>query len=189
MANDTSPVNTRAASKYRGESSAELFARKRESLVDILAYSLMPNHFHIVARQLAERGISIFMGKLCTGYSMYFNRKHDHSGTLFQGPFKSSHIDTDSYFLWSFAYAHLNPLSLVEPEWSGKHIRDSLRAQKFLEKYRYSSYPDYYCGKRPERTILNYEEGLNHVDSNADMRALLKSYARGRVLYTSFTSA
>src|SRR3990167_7803221 len=69
-----------------------------QSLVDIFAYTLMPNHFHLVLRQKADNGISTFMKKLATAYSMYFNIKYKHSVVLFQGRFKSRHVGDEAYF-------------------------------------------------------------------------------------------
>ena len=62
---------------------------KEKPLVSILSYCLMPNHFHLILYEHTENGISKFMGKLLTAYSMYFNKKYAHSGVLFQGRFKS----------------------------------------------------------------------------------------------------
>ena len=71
----------------------EIFKEKRgETLVSILGYCLMPNHFHIILYEHTEGGISKFMGKLLTAYSMYFNTKYERSGPLFTHPFRSEHI-------------------------------------------------------------------------------------------------
>jgi putative transposase len=152
-----------------------------QSLVDILAYCLLPNHFHLVLKQKTEHGISKFLQKTSTAYSMYFNLCHGHSGTLFQGRFRSRHLDTDPYFKWSFSYLHLNPTSLVEPEWKKKGIRDPGRASKFLKDYLYSSYYDYYVGKRPERAILAYTEAINLIDKEQDFNAMLVDFSKGKI--------
>ena len=176
--------------KYQGPSLVNLFRleERDERLVDVYAYSLMPNHFHIVLRQIGDFGISLFMRKLCTGYSMYFNLKHDHSGTLFQGRFKSNHINSDPYFKWLFAYVHLNPISLVEPKWEDRIIRNTFRAQKFLGDYKYSSHFDYYDEERPERAILAYDEALQYIDKKADFEELISSYGQGHVLHSTHQS-
>lgn len=172
--------------KYRGPSSATLFDEEKPSkdLVDILAYTLMPNHFHLVLRQKAYDGISLFMRKLGTAYSMYFNLRHEHSGTLFQGRFKSSHIATDPYFFWIFAYVHLNPVALCEPEWKERKIVNLENAKSMLKAYRYSSYYDFYVSQRPERNVLAYADSLPYLDTHSDMEALLADYAKGRTLYS-----
>ena len=156
------------------------------SMVDVLGYSLLPNHFHLILRQKSEDGITRFMRKVCTGYSMYFNLKYSHSGTLFQGRFKSSHLDTDPYFKWIFPYVHLNPVALTDPKWQEKGISDLARATEALRRYRYSSFYDYYVGERPERAILAYEEADGLLDKASDLEGLLADYVRGKVLYETF---
>lgn len=127
----------------------------KERLVDIGLYCLMNNHFHLAVRERRENGISQFMLKLLTGYSMYFNKKHDHSGTLFQGEFKAKLADSDEYLRYLFAYIHLNPLKLRFGEWKGKGL-NKIVAKKFLDNYPYSSYQEYNLGtKRLESVILN----------------------------------
>ena len=177
--------------KYQGPSLVNLFRleERDERLVDVYAYSLMPNHFHIVLRQIGDFGVSLFMRKLCTGYSMYFNLKHDHSGTLFQGRFKSNHINSDPYFKWIFAYVHLNPVSILEPNWSKeKELENVSQAKEFLNNYRYSSYWDYYVGERSERAILAYEEATNFIDKNEDLIGLIAESKKRTQLYESFES-
>lgn len=188
LANHSSPVDVgNILSKYQGPSLVKLFEQEQpdKNLVDILAYSLMPNHFHLVLKQKSVDGISVFMRKIGTAYSMYFNLKHDHAGTLFQGRFKSSHIATDPYFLWIFAYVHLNPIALCEPEWEERKINNLKSAKNFLNAYHYSSYQDFYVAERPERNVLAHAEALHFIDTEDDIEALLSDFARGRVLYSA----
>jgi putative transposase len=84
----------------------------RNPLVDILVFTLMPNHFHLLLRQKKENGISRFMQKLGTGYSMYFNKKHERVGGLFQGKFKAVHVNEEAHFIHLPHYIHTNPLEL-----------------------------------------------------------------------------
>ena len=80
----------------------------KKPLVEIIAYCLNSNHYHFILKQLAERGIERFMQKLGTGYTMYFNQKNNRSGSLFQGPFKAIHIDSNEYLLYVSAYVNKN---------------------------------------------------------------------------------
>lgn len=77
-------------------------------LVQIHAYSLLPNHFHLIIEQLCENGVSEFMKRVSGGYTSYFNDRHGRSGVLFQGVFKRIHIDKDEYFNYLFAYVNEN---------------------------------------------------------------------------------
>lgn len=79
-----------------------------ERIVDVVAYCLNPNHYHLLLRQKKERGIERFMQRLGTGYTKYFNAKYDRSGVLFQGKFRASHIDSDEYLLRVLVYIDCN---------------------------------------------------------------------------------
>jgi len=139
-----------------GKTFSDLFSLKRgEKLVDIGAYCLMPNHLHLLMFESVDNGISLFMQKLSTGYTMYFNKKHKRSGSLFQGRFKAQHADNDVYLKYLFSYIHLNPVKLVEPEWKEKGVSDVEKIKKYLEEYPYSSYHEFMGKKRFETKILN----------------------------------
>ena len=116
---------------------------EREMLVDIHSFCLMPNHFHLILQQRVDAGITKFMRKLGTGYTMYFNEKYERTGVLFQGKFKSIPVLTDEYLLHLSRYIHLNPIDLIEPGWKEFGIKDWDKAQSFLKGYRWSSFLDY----------------------------------------------
>lgn len=135
-----------------------LFSYDRgETLVDIGAYCLMPNHFHLLLHEKEEGGISKFMLKICTGYSMYFNKRYDHSGSLFQGPYKAEHLDDDNYLKYMYSYIHLNPVKLIDHDWKEKGINNLDKMKEFLSNYTYSSYLDHLGITRPENLILKKE--------------------------------
>lgn len=126
----------------------EIFIRERgNQLVAVGAFCLMPNHFHILVTPLVEGGIPKFMLKLQTGYSMYFNKKNDRNGSLFQGPFKSEHAGNDRYLKYLFSYIHLNPAKLKDPRWKEKVGMKQNSLKKFVEAYPYSSLREYLSGK------------------------------------------
>lgn len=98
-------------------------------IVDIISYCLMPNHFHLLIKQLKDGGISELMRKLLLSSTKYRNTKYNHQGSLFQVPFKAAHIETDEQLIHVSRYIHLNPLvSLL--------VKD-------LNFYPWSSYLDY----------------------------------------------
>lgn len=151
-------------------------------IVSIGAWVLMPNHFHIYTtvphsprQRLGELGegkdpISYFMHKLCTGYSMYSNKKYKRTGKLFEGPFKSVHIEQDNQAKYLFSYIHLNPVKLIDPAWKEKGIKNFNKTLEFLNTYRWNSYQDYRGQKRPENKIISpkdfpdYFSGQNIFD-------------------------
>lgn len=128
---------------------------KNNPLVAIGAYVLMPNHFHILLTPIADGGVSKFMQKLSTSYSMYFNNKYKRSGGLFEGKFKSQHANTDRYLKYLFSYIHLNPIKLIDKDWKEKGIKNKGQSFAFLGKYGYSSYLDYIGQDRSEKLILD----------------------------------
>lgn len=77
-------------------------------LVNVVAYCLNPNHFHFILEQVTDGGISEFMKRLGGGYTNYFNNKYERNGSLFQGVFKSVHVDTNEYLMHLSAYVNLN---------------------------------------------------------------------------------
>lgn len=168
VCNSTEPVNISDHLK-KGRSFFELFEVKRgETLVDIIVYCLMPNHFHLLIREKAEGGIAKFMAKLSTGYSMYFNKKNKRTGVLFEGRFKAKHVDTDEYLKYLFAYIHLNPVKIIDPEWKENRIADRTTAQNYLKVYEYSSYFDYQGIERLETKIINKEAGPEYFTTVED---------------------
>jgi REP element-mobilizing transposase RayT len=108
-------------------------------LVAIGAYTPMPNHFHILLTPLIENGVVMFMQKISTAYSMYYNRKYKRTGGLFEGRFKARHVDNDRYLKYVFSYIHLNIQKI----------------EKDLFNYSYSSFLDYAGEIRHQNKILN----------------------------------
>ena len=126
-----------------------------ETLVDIGAYCLMPNHFHILITPKEENGISKFMQKLTTAYVMYYNQKYKRTGGLFEGKFKSQHLDNDRYLKYIFSYIHLNPVKLIESKWKETGLKNKNRTLSFLKRYVFSSYFDYKGENREQALIIN----------------------------------
>ena len=114
-----------------------------ETIVDIGAFCLMPNHFHILVREKIENGISLFMRKLLTGYSMYFNLKHDRKGKLFDGAFKAINASDDRYLKYLYSYIHLNPAKLIDKNWKYNMRGDNKEILNFCLSYSNSSIGEY----------------------------------------------
>ena len=145
-----------------------------ETIVLIGAWVLMPNHFHIyitinprchLGAIEAEDAIAYYMKKLCTAYSMYFNKKHERTGKLFEGPFKSTHVTSDPQAKYLFSYIHLNPIKLIDPLWKEKGIKNIKKALQFLNTYRWSSYHDHRGVKRPENKIISPKDFPDYFGS------------------------
>ena len=143
--NNSKPVEIAIQRRKRRlqKSRGEQFSDARNPLVEILQFCFMPNHIHLLVRQLGERGITDFMRKLGAGYAAYFNKKYQRKGHLFQGRFYAVHIRNDDQMRTVFVYIHTNPISLVAPNWKEAGIKNPRKVKKFLEDYKWSSYQDY----------------------------------------------
>ena len=146
IANGSEQVHINNNVWYKGDIDNVFKNDRGEPLVAIGAYCLMPNHFHLLLTPLVEGGISKFMLKLQTGYSMYFNKKNDRVGALFQGVFKSQHIDDDVYLRYIYAYIHLNPAKLKNSKWKIQPKSFLNQLKKFIAEYLYSSLQEYLSG-------------------------------------------
>ncbi|MFZ2038559.1 MAG: transposase [Minisyncoccia bacterium] len=130
-------------------------ALREVTLVDIGAWCLMPNHFHLLVKEKEEGGVVKFMQRLETGYTMYFNKKNERTGSLFQGTFKAEHAHNDNYLKYLFSYIHLNPVKLIQSDWKEKGIKDINKTLNFLAKFYRSSYLDHLDVDRLEKGIIN----------------------------------
>jgi len=111
----------------------------KNRMVELVAFSLMPNHFHLLVRELVDNGLSKYMQRVMTAYTKYFNLRHTRSGHLFQSRYKSVLINSDKQLMHVSAYIHKNP---AEIGWRGKE-----------EKYPWCSYQDY-LGENRFRNLL-----------------------------------
>lgn len=125
------------------------------NIVEIYAYCLMPNHFHVYLKELQPNGISNFIHKLCTGYTGYFNRKYQHSGTIWQGKYKNRIVGDNLYEDYLIKYIHLNPLGIIKPEYNKEYwLENIVEAYNLLRHFPYSSLIDYLGEVRPQNIII-----------------------------------
>jgi putative transposase len=123
-------------------------------IVEIGSYALMPNHFHFVLKEIREGGIALFMQKVFTGYTIYFNKKNNRTGALFAGTYKSRHVADDRYLKHLISYVHTNPVELYAPGWKDGSA-DLPKIEEYLRRYPYSSLPEFIGEVRPHKQILN----------------------------------
>lgn len=150
-----------------------------DPLVEIIAYCLNPNHFHLILLQVVDGGVSEFMKRLSGGYTWYFNNKYERSGSLFQGRYKSILVDTNEYLLQLSVYVTLNfrahnyandsaDTYLVRSSWdeySRKIKRPFCKKEKILGQFRnkkeYVDFAERTLVEIRERKILHQELGLS----------------------------
>lgn len=140
-----------------------------EPIVHIGAWVLMPNHFHLyitpkntearlpskVPSISSQNSITDFMHRVLTSYSKYFNNRHQRTGSLFEGKFKSVHIQNNNHAKYLFSYIHLNPLKLFDKKWKEQKSGNERGLKKFLDSYKWSSYSDYLGINRSENKIIH----------------------------------
>lgn len=115
----------------------------RDPVVKIHCSCLMPNHFHLILKQIQEAGISKFMQKLGVGYTNYFNLRYERSGVLFQGKFKAVLIDRDEYLNYLIQYIYMNPLDLMDSGWKEEGLKNWKEAKQFLINYKWTDCKDF----------------------------------------------
>jgi putative transposase len=150
---------------------------EREKMVEVLAFCLMPNHVHLLVKQLKNNGITKFMLKFGAGYGGYFNRKYERKGYVFQDRFSTVHIKDDEQLKIVFVYIHTNPVSLLEPKWKEKGIKDSKKTIKFLEGYKWSSYLDY-IGKKNFPSVINKEIVFKILGDERECKKFVESWIK-----------
>lgn len=167
---DFSSINLRSLASCKLED--------RDLWVDILHWCLMPNHFHLFLKQRKENGIRSFMHKLGTGYTKYFNKKHERSGRLYEGSFKARHIDKDDYFSHLGVYIATNHLDLYKTSWKENGIvkKEITASKNFLLEYKWSSFREYFG--QPVFHGLSYCTGFYEVfgGSKEDFDKLICEY-------------
>ncbi len=161
--NDTAPAENTYYKLLKSQS-YEVELRKiekelrepRKLVVEIFAFCMMTNHFHLLVRQKTDGGVVAFMQKLGTGYTNYFNKKYKRTGALFQGRFRAILVEQEPHFIHLPFYIHANPLSIIKPNWKEEGIGESEEAMEFLTSYRWSSHSDY-AGKKNFPSITQRE--------------------------------
>lgn len=177
--NTTEPIEIREQRKKRQiiKASGEQFSDTRRYLVEILAFWFMPNHIHLLLRQIKNKGITQFMRKFGAGYATYFNKKYNRKGHLFQGRFRAIHIKTNEQLKNVFVYIHTQGISLIEPKWKEKGIENPKKVNKFLENFKWSSYPDY-IGKKNFPSLTNRKFLLKIMGGETGCRNFVEGWIK-----------
>src|SRR3989344_169695 len=137
-------------SKLSDEKLKEIY--DTEKIVEVICYCLMPNHFHLLIKQVKDNGITKFMSQIGNAYTRYFNTRHTRVGSLFQGAYKAVIIESDEQLIHVSRYIHLNPI--VE------------MLVKDLKTYQWSSYLDF-IGQRNGQ-LINKIEILNFFKNSLE---------------------
>jgi putative transposase len=115
-----------------------------EGQIDLLAYCVMPDHFHFLVRQYNQEAITRLMRRLITNYVMYFNRRYKRRGVLFENVYRAVLITDETVIVDLSRYIHLNPVSMAVKRYGlVETVTSSLP-----EYYMYSSYQNYLGSKQ-----------------------------------------
>lgn len=137
--------------------------------IQVIAYCIMPTHFHLIVKQLENNGVSEFLRKSLNAYARYFNVRYKRKGTLWMSRFKNVLVENDEQLLHLTRYLHLNPVS-------AGLVRKA-------DNWPYSSYREYVERKSIQWPMTKFDELIDmtaakyrrFVEDHADyQRALAK---------------
>jgi len=142
-------------SKEQKEEFEKTFMINRSSMIEILAYCIMPNHVHFLLQPKKDNAVSDFMRNLQNSYAKYFNTKRKRTGSLFQFMFKAVRMETDEQLVHVSRYIHLNPATAY------------LIKAEDLDEYEWSSFKSYISDTQSN---INSEMILSRFKSREDYR-------------------
>ncbi|MBM2820277.1 MAG: hypothetical protein HW405_37 [Candidatus Berkelbacteria bacterium] len=125
----------------------DIISKDKEKTVQIIGYCLMPTHFHLIIKQLAEKGISSYIGSILNSYTHYFNARHKRKGPLWESKFKNVLVSKDEQLIHLTRYLHLNPTT-------------ALLVDK-PEQWLFSSYNEYLSLSDSTSTLCQYSDILD----------------------------
>lgn len=174
--NNIEPIGSIYEEQFRknislGTPTTKLESKPKRKLVNIIASCVNPNHFHLILEQVEEKGVEKFIQKLSGGYTRYFNERYHRNGVLFQGKFKSSHIDNDEHLLFISAYVNLNdrihniPDGMADSSWDeyiGKNREEEMCSKNiildcFKDKEDYRKFAEDTAGEIKKRRMEDKE--------------------------------
>ncbi|MDD4990384.1 MAG: hypothetical protein PHW31_03680 [Candidatus Pacebacteria bacterium] len=147
----------------------------KNKVVDVVVDCIIDNHYHMILRQLVEKGVSNLMHKVGLSYTNCFNKKYNHSGHVFQGPFKAIHIDNNDYLLWLAGYicgnTEIHKICEAKGyDWSSYRV--------FLEILRKSKEPGSLDSLSPFSVLSGFDVILSQFKNADEFESFVKSVIR-----------
>ncbi len=133
--------------------------------ITLLAYCLMPNHFHFFVKQKSPNTIDKFMNSLCTRYSMYFNKKFKRVGSLYQDVYKAVLVNNEAQFLHLSRYIHKQAIKIDKPSSYEEYL--GLRKTEWVKPEEILSY---FSKSNPS---LSYENFVKQEDDYEVLKNLI----------------
>jgi len=151
-------------------------ARSGEKLVDVLCYAIMPDHYHLLIREVKEKGATEFIRKSNISIANYINKTKNRRGAIFEGRFKSKHIDSNEYLRHLSLYIHLNPLDFIAgKEWREHKLENFNDYKNKLLNYPWSSL-SFFLNNTPNDIISGHETITSQFKNRDDYEFYLKSW-------------
>ena len=125
----------------------------KKRTIELVSFCLMPNHFHLIIKELKNDGIASYMQRILNAYGKYYNTKYQKSGHVFQGPYRAVHVENNDQLLYLSSYIHRNP-------------RELKMFSNREDKYEWSSYQDFIYQNRFGYLLV--PEIINGQFSNLD---------------------
>lgn len=146
--------------------------------IELVAYSLMPNHFHLVLHQATKGSIEKFTKSLSIRYSIYFNKKYQRTGTLFEGPYKSIHIEDVSRLPYLIRFLHRGSICSSSPEYLGTRATSWVKPGTVLSFFdkTMGSYKDFTerddTDQKDKAALegITFESQGQHIETNDTLR-------------------
>ncbi len=154
-------------------------ARNGKKLADILCYSIMPDHYHLLVREKLDNGISKFIHKCNVSIAKYINIKNNRRGPLFENRFNAKHVNTNEYLLHLSLYIHLNPLDfLIGKEWRNNELKDWPSAREKLLHYPWSSIKSFMKNDHNDPIISETKIIKQQFNNPLDYENFLKEWSK-----------
>lgn len=147
---------------------------ERKPLVEILAWTLMPNHFHLLLKEIMDGGIAYFMQRICGSMSKQYNNKYDEFGSIFQGGYRGKTIDTGEYLRYVLPYIVVKNVFELYPGGLASAMQSFEKAWQWALTYPYSSLPSHVYGNNSPILTMNtvkemFESGTTFKNQAYDM--------------------
>jgi len=155
---------------------------ERDPLVEIIAFTLMDNHYHLVLKEIKEGGVTKFMRKLGTGMTNRFNTRYKEVGRLFQGAYKARRIDKDGYLQYLTVYIHIKNVFELFPGGFENALNNFDEAFEFAIQHPYSSLGGYFSDDHISASIIEKEMMEDIIKNEEEFR----EFARNCIDFVTF---
>lgn len=152
-------------------------AKKGDKLVNIVCYSIMPDHYHLLLKEIKEKGITEFIRKSNISISKYINIKNNRRGALFESRFQAKHVNSNNYLFHLSTYIHLNPLDIISgKEWREHKLKNWNDKKKKLLSYPWTSLRHFLYKEYKDPLISGEKIILDQFKNREEYELFLKEW-------------